>query len=77
MAKALDVILMLVLVVALAALALYKVILLFHYRNDPAKRDALISSGQAYPQRLAKFIFDEDSDTRAREKLRPPNSGRQ
>jgi hypothetical protein len=69
----LDVILLATLVALFAALALYKVILLFCYRNDPAKREALISSGQVYPKRLRKFIFDEDAHT-SDKKSSPLNS---
>jgi len=75
MAKVLDIILMVALVAGFAALSLYKLILWFRYRDDPVKREALISSGQVYPRRLAKWIFDEDADTSAT-KASPPNSGR-
>ncbi len=58
MAKIIDMILIMMLAIGLVALTLYKLILLFCYRHDPAKREALISSGQVYPKWLAKFIFD-------------------
>jgi hypothetical protein len=65
MAKVLDMLLLVVSAAGFAALSLYKLILLFRYRNDPVKREALISSGQVYPKRLAKWIFGEVADTRA------------
>jgi len=75
MAKLLDMILIVVFVAGLAALSLYKLILLFRNPNDPVKREALISSGQVYPKRLAEWIFDEDADTKAG-KASLPNTGR-
>ncbi len=75
MAKIIDIILIMLLVVGLAAVTLYKLVLWFRYRYDPAKREALIASGQVYPKWLARFIFDEDADTNATKAL-PPNLGR-
>ena len=57
--KVLDVILIVILVSAFVVLALYKLVLLLRYRNDLARREALISSGQVYPKWLAEFLFDE------------------
>lgn len=74
MAKVFDIILLTVFAAAFAGLSLYKLILWFRYRDDPAKREALVSSGQVYPKRLAKWIFDEDADTRAT-KASLPNLG--
>ena len=71
--KILDVILIVILLSTLVALALYKLLLLLRYRNDPAKREALISTGQVFPKRLAKFLFDEDAGTSG-SKGSPPNS---
>jgi hypothetical protein len=38
---------------------------LYRYRDDPVKREALISSGQAFPKWLAKWIFNEEASTSA------------
>ena len=66
MAEIIDTIVTMALLAMMMALALYKLFLWFRYRNDPVKREALISSGQLYPKRLAKWIFDEDANTGAR-----------
>jgi hypothetical protein len=74
--KTFDVILMVILLMAFVALALYEMVFLLRYRNDPARHGALISSGQVFPKGLVKFLFGEDADTSGR-KGSPPNSGRQ
>ena len=66
MAEIIDTIVIMALLAVMVSLALYKQILWFRCRNDPIKREALISSGQEYPKRLAKWIFDEDANTDAR-----------
>ena len=70
MAEIIDTFLIIAMLAMIVALALYKVILWFRYRKDPIKREALISSGQVYPKRLAKWIFDEDADTGAKNSRR-------
>jgi hypothetical protein len=75
MAKVLDIILLTVFAATLAGLSVYKLILWFRYRDDPVKREALISSGQVYPKRLARWLLDEDADMSGG-KASPPNLGR-
>lgn len=58
MAKGLDLILVWGL---LGALSLYKLVALFRHRNDPAKRQAIISTTQVFPEWLTKFIYGENS----------------
>jgi hypothetical protein len=72
MARTLDLILIAIFVAVFAALTIYKVILAFRYRDDPAKREALISTGQVYPKRLMRFIFDENPESN--KEPPPPNS---
>jgi L-asparagine transporter-like permease len=60
MAKMLDLILIVVAVAGFMALSLYKLVLMFRYRNDQDKLRALVSSGQVFPKRLHRFIYDED-----------------
>lgn len=75
MAKVLDVILIVIGFGVYAALSLYKLILLYRFRNDPAKREALVWTTQVYPKRLTRFILDEDADMSAR-KASASKSGR-
>jgi nitrate reductase gamma subunit len=72
MVRMLDLIVIFLLVAVFVALTLYKVIVSFRYRNDPAKWEALISTGQVYPKRLMRFIFDENPDSE--KEPSPPNS---
>ena len=72
MARILDLILIVVSVAGFVALLLYKLVLMFRYRDDPAKLQALVWSDQVFPKRLHRFIYDEDAD-KAR-KASVPNS---
>jgi len=63
MARTLDLIVIVLFIAVFVALVLYKVILLFRYRDEPAKWEAVISTGQVYPKRLMQFIFDEKPDS--------------
>lgn len=40
----------------------YKMLLLFRYRDDPAKRERLLWKNQVYPKWLARFIIPDDPD---------------
>jgi len=64
MLATLDLIVRLILWAVFGALIVYKCALLFQYRHDAAKREALLSSGQVFPARLAKFIHGEFYGTR-------------
>ena len=46
----------------LVAGSAYKVGLLVRHRNDPEKRERLVSSGQVYPDAIRKFILDEKDE---------------
>jgi hypothetical protein len=72
MARTLDLVLIAIFFIVFAPLTIYKVILSFLYRDDPAKREALISTGQVFPKRLMRFIFDENPDSN--KEPPPPNS---
>jgi len=48
---------------SLMAILLYKLVLMFRYRNDPEKLRGLVSVGQVFPKRIKRFIFDEPADT--------------
>ncbi len=74
MARILDIILLTFLVAVLAAATLYKLKPWFRFRHDPTKLEALISSGQVYPEWLARFIFDGEAETDTTD-VSPPNSG--
>ena len=63
MARVLDIILIGIFAALLVGSTLYKLIIWHRYRDDPAKREALISSGQVYPKWLTKFILDECDGT--------------
>jgi uncharacterized membrane-anchored protein len=64
MARVLDIILIVALAAGFAVLSLYKMTLLYRYRDDPVKREALISSGQVFPKWLARWVFNEEADRR-------------
>jgi hypothetical protein len=63
MARILDLILIALFLTAFVALLLYKLVLAFRYRNDPAKLRALASTGQVLPKRIKQFVYDEPADT--------------
>jgi len=46
-------------VVWLLVWSIYRVMLSFRYRDDPQKWEAVMCSGQLYPQWLMKFFLDE------------------
>jgi hypothetical protein len=71
MARILDVALIVTCLAVYMGLSAYKLLLLWRYRNDPAKREALISTTQLWPKRLHRFLIDEDADRKLR---RPPVS---
>jgi hypothetical protein len=73
MARILDLILIALFLTAFVALVVYKVALMFRYRNDPDKLRALASSGQVLPKRIKRFVYDEDADTAVGPSI--PNSG--
>ena len=75
MAKVFDVILLTVFGALLAGSSVYKLFLWFRYGDDPAKREALVSAGQVYPKRLARWLLDEDADVKTT-KASLPNPGR-
>ena len=75
MARLVDVILIVVAFGIYAALLLYKLILFYRYRNDPAKREMLIWQPQVFPDLLKRFILDEHANMNAR-KASPPNPAR-
>ena len=75
MARLMDVILIVVAFGIYAALLLYKLILFYRYRNDPAKREMLVWQPRVFPERLKRFILDEHAD-RSAGKASPSESGR-
>ena len=75
MTDVLDMSLAAILAAIFVALVAYKLFLLFRYRNDPAKREVLTSSGLIFPKRLAKWIYDEYSETAPR-KSSPTHSSK-
>jgi len=54
------------------ALLVYKLVLMFRYRDDPAKLKALVWMDQVFPKRLQRFIYDEDYDKAGKASV--PNS---
>jgi hypothetical protein len=63
MARILAITLIALFLAAFVALLLYKLVLMFRYRNDPDKLRALVSSGQVFPKPIKRFIYDEAADT--------------
>ena len=70
MAKIVDMIAIVLALVGWMAMAVYKLILMHRYRNDPRKLDSVVWSDQVFPKRLKKFIFDEHDGA---EKIAPHN----
>ena len=62
MARALDLVLIAVSIVGFLALLVYKLALMYHYRDDPAKIQSLVWTDQVFPKRLQRFIYDENAD---------------
>jgi len=55
-----DVAVLVAYVGAFVLMLLYKIRLTIKYRNEPAKREAVLNSGQLFPPKLMRFIYDED-----------------
>ena len=72
MARILDLILIVVSVAGFLALLIYKLVLMFRYRDDPDKLRALVWTDQVFPKRLQRFIYDEDADKAGKASV--PNS---
>ena len=57
-----DAALLIVLLVGLLGGSLYKVWLWYRYRKDPAKRETVTFSTQLYPEKLRRFLMDEEPE---------------
>jgi hypothetical protein len=59
MARIFDVVLIAISLGGCAAMTLYKLILMFRYRNDREKLEWLVWTNQVFPKRLHRFMYDE------------------
>jgi hypothetical protein len=57
-----DAALLVVLLVAMLGGSIYKIWLWWGYRNDPAKRQTITFSTQLYPEKLRRFLMDEQHE---------------
>ncbi len=69
-----DVAILTAYVVAFLLMIIYKMRLTIKYRNEPAKREAVLNSGQLFPPKLMRFIFDEDKLSSKPAPHHPPSS---
>ena len=72
MGRTLDVIFWLVVT---AVLSIYKLVQIYRHRKDPAKREWFSNQTQVFPEKMRRFVFDENYN----EKHgigRAPDSGR-
>ena len=60
MVDTLDHVTVVLILVLMAVLSLYKLVLIYRYRNDPAKRNALFHTTEVYPKRISRWMVDQN-----------------
>lgn len=62
MAKFLDLVVVGLTIAGFVALLVYKLVLMYRYRDDPEKLEGLAWTDQMFPKRIQRFMYDEDYD---------------
>jgi hypothetical protein len=46
--------------VVVAVLSVYKLVQIYRYRKDPAKREWFLNQTQVFPDKIRRFVLDEN-----------------
>lgn len=60
MVSTLDYVTVILLLVLTAVLSIYKLVQIYRYRNDPAKCEQLANTTQIFPEKIRRWVFDEN-----------------
>jgi hypothetical protein len=55
-----DYVTLILILVLMAVLSIYKLVQIYSYRKDPVKRECFLNTTQVYPEKIRRFLLDEN-----------------